>query len=239
MTEGSSPKRRKGTPLFIIPKFAEPAAPQCRWALLVRSGFCEDPAVSWERSEPILCQKHREEVAETVQWVPRWRVEQVARQLAERPIWEARREVMYAEQKIRHLRRWLQEERKPRAEAADKPKREAPVDGTVYFLRVGGYIKIGWTSDLTKRMRQYQPDTQLLAIKPGTRKDERALHRKFAHLKTHGREWFPLAPQITEEITRTVAEHGQPPVVDFSARQATRIVGPRLDNYIGGKSKSA
>ncbi len=112
-----------------------------------------------------------------------------------------------------------------------------PKMGTVYFLRVGGYVKIGWTSDLEKRMRQYMPDSQLLAVKPGTRKDENALHRKFAHLKTHGREWFPLAPQITEEAERIVKEHGSPPVVDFSARRATKIVGPRLNKYVGGQGR--
>lgn len=107
--------------------------------------------------------------------------------------------------------------------------------GTVYFVRSGGYIKIGWTSDLAKRMRAYPPDTTLLAVMPGTRKDERATHRRFAHLLTHGREWFPLAPQILEHIDQVVAEHGAPPVVDFAAKRATRIVGPRLHNYVGGQ----
>lgn len=108
------------------------------------------------------------------------------------------------------------------------PKAERATDGVVYFLRIGGYLKIGWTSDLVKRMRQYPPDTQLLAVKPGTRKDENRLHKKFSHLKTHGREWFPLAPQILEEVSRTVADHGEPPAVDFSARSSAREVGARL-----------
>ena len=109
-----------------------------------------------------------------------------------------------------------------------------PVDGIVYFIRSGGYIKIGWTSNLDKRMKAYPPDTTLLAVMPGTRKDERAIHKRFAHLLTHGREWFPLAPQITEYIGQVTRQHGPPPTVDFAAKQATRIVGPRLDNYIGG-----
>lgn len=109
------------------------------------------------------------------------------------------------------------------------PKAEPATDGDVYFLRIGGYVKIGWTSDLGKRMRQYPPDTQLLAVKPGTRKDENRLHKKFAHLKTHGREWFPLAPQIMEEVGRTVADYGEPPTVDFSARATHREITARLN----------
>lgn len=97
--------------------------------------------------------------------------------------------------------------------------RTQPTEGTIYFLRIGGYIKIGWTSDLAKRMRNgYHPDSQLLAVMPGTRADERALHRKHAHLCTAGREWFPMAPQILEEIEAAKREHGEPPAVMFSAR---------------------
>ncbi len=99
--------------------------------------------------------------------------------------------------------------------------RTAPIDGTVYILRCGGYIKIGWTSDLTKRMRAYQPDTLLLATMPGTRKDEHRLHQRFAHLRTHGREWYPLAPQITGYVTRITAEHGHPDPVTFAAKPTT------------------
>jgi hypothetical protein len=118
------------------------------------------------------------------------------------------------------------------------PRKPAPVDGTIYYLRSGGHIKIGWTSNLEKRMKAYPPDTQLLAVQPGTRSDERALHRKFSWLLTHGREWFPLAPQITEHIDRVIAEHGEPPTVEFAARKANRVVG-RQRQYIGGPNRGA
>lgn len=122
--------------------------------------------------------------------------------------------------------------------AQPEPDRAPPVEGTVYFLRIGGYIKIGWTSDLGKRMKGYPPDTSLLAVMPGLRTDEQQLHRKFAHLTTHGREWYPLAPQITEHIQRVITEHGDPPAVDFSAKKKSqRIVGPRLNRYVGGEHR--
>lgn len=120
------------------------------------------------------------------------------------------------------------------AQAREAATSDAPKIGVIYFARNGGNVKIGWTSHLEKRMKAYPPDTQLLAVKPGTRSDERQMHRRFAHLLTHGREWFPLAPQITEEVDRIVREHGAPPVVDFAAKRATRIVGPRLTGPVGG-----
>lgn len=114
-------------------------------------------------------------------------------------------------------------------------------EGTIYYLRVGAYYKIGWTSDLAKRMRQYPPDTRLLARHPGTRKDEAALHKRFAHHRTHGREWYPLATQITEHVNRMVKEHGEPDEVTFAARP-TQVPRPHSDkpmvtprNWTGGR----
>lgn len=89
---------------------------------------------------------------------------------------------------------------------------------TIYFVQVGGHIKIGWTTDLQRRMRAYPPNTQLLAAQPGTRAQEQALHRRFAVHRSHGREWYPLAPQLLEHIRAVVREHGEPEVVDFGAR---------------------
>jgi len=129
----------------------------------------------------------------------------------EREIGDLKREI----KKLKHDVEFWRDIREPQRKAT-------PVDGFVYIIRPsnGGYIKIGWTSDLNRRMREYAPDTTILGVKPGTRKDENKLHKKFAHLRTHGREWYPLAPQILEEARYMVAKHGEPPVLDFSAREA-------------------
>lgn len=95
---------------------------------------------------------------------------------------------------------------------------EPSAQGTIYFVQVGGHIKIGWTSDLTKRMHAYPPNAILLAAHPGLRKDEWRLHKMFAAHRSHGREWYPLAPVILEHIKRVVAEHGQPDEVAFGAK---------------------
>lgn len=99
-----------------------------------------------------------------------------------------------------------------------QPTPEPETTGTVYFIRVGSYIKIGWTADLTKRMRQYPPDTILLAAQPGTRKDEHRLHKRFAVHRSHGREWYPLVPAILEHVEAVKREHGEPEQPTFAAR---------------------
>lgn len=119
----------------------------------------------------------------------------------------------------------------PIRDVAPKVKVDKP--GIVYFLQVGGHIKIGWTSDLTKRMRQYPPNAQLLATHPGLRKDELRLHKMFAAHRSHGREWYPLAPVILDHIKRVIAEHGQPVDVIFGAKP-TEVPQPRPHQYIGG-----
>lgn len=60
--------------------------------------------------------------------------------------------------------------------------------GTVYFMRFGTLIKIGWTSNLQNRVRALGPD-KVLATQPGTMQDEQALHRRFGPSWSHG-EYF-------------------------------------------------
>lgn len=93
-----------------------------------------------------------------------------------------------------------------------------PADGVIYALRIGGFIKIGWTSDLNKRMRQYPPDTTLLAVMPGTRKDEKRIHRRLAVHLAQGREWFAMTPPVMEWVKIVTDEHGMPEQPAWSAR---------------------
>ena len=96
--------------------------------------------------------------------------------------------------------------------------RPAPAEGVVYYVQVGSHVKIGWTSNLENRMRQYPPNSTLLAQHPGTRKDENHMHRRFAADRTHGREWYVPSASLTRHITNVVREHGQPDTVSFGAK---------------------
>lgn len=128
----------------------------------------------------------------------------------------------------------------PAPEPVEKPKRTAPTDGVVYYVKVGGtHIKIGWASDLTKRMRQYPPNTELLAAHPGTRADEQRLHKRFAVHRSHGREWYPLVPVVLDHVQRMVQQHGKPDDVQFGAKPTT-VPQPRPKHFVGtrGRGKS-
>jgi hypothetical protein len=104
------------------------------------------------------------------------------------------------------------------ANAPPAPPPEPPRDEFVYFLQVGGHIKIGWTAQFEQRMRSYPPNSILLARHPGTRADEKQLHKRFAVHRSHGQEWYPLVPVLLDHIKRVVAQFGEPPSLTFGAR---------------------
>ncbi|MGN6245127.1 MAG: GIY-YIG nuclease family protein [Motilibacteraceae bacterium] len=113
---------------------------------------------------------------------------------------------------------------------APAPPKPAP-EGTVYYVQVDAHIKIGWTSDLTKRMRGYAPTSRLLATHPGTRADEQRMHKRFAVHRTHGREWYAPVPSLLHHIELVKAEHGEPDAVAFGAAPVT-IPEPRPTHTI-------
>lgn len=63
--------------------------------------------------------------------------------------------------------------------------------GTVYFIRIGDLLKIGWTSKPLERMRSLKPDA-ILHFQPGSRRDEAKMHAKFIDHLVKGREWFEI-----------------------------------------------
>ena len=77
---------------------------------------------------------------------------------------------------------------------------ETPFAGYVYYIRTGGRIKIGHSTDLGRRLGQYPPDVEVLYIQSGDRKLERreqVLHHAYL---TDGREWFQDRPEVTNPI---------------------------------------
>lgn len=83
-------------------------------------------------------------------------------------------------------------------------------DGWVYYLLVGDLIKIGFASDVRKRLRSYPPNTELLAVEPGDRALEKRRHQQFDEHLQRGREWFADVPEIRTWICTVCDEHGDP-----------------------------
>lgn len=68
----------------------------------------------------------------------------------------------------------------------------------VYFAqcRETGEVKIGFTQDVTARVREFEKQSkggrhvEVLALLPGDKQTELALHATYAHLRTADGEWF-------------------------------------------------
>lgn len=82
-----------------------------------------------------------------------------------------------------------------------------------YFIRCGGYIKIGVSSSPAGRLETIRKiggvlapslldlsAAELIATEPGGFVREKELHARFAHLR-HTGEWFTEAPELTEYIS--------------------------------------
>lgn len=122
--------------------------------------------------------------------------------------------------------------------------------GKVYFVRSGKLIKIGFTKDLEGRVSRLQTgspyDLQLLASIDGTRRDEQALHSRFANLNVRG-EWFrghsslmayirkvtpPPAPEAPVEVE---PETSRPPMPPETKAEISNFL--RRRNVVGAESR--
>lgn len=100
-----------------------------------------------------------------------------------------------AEAVERHLTR---EERQ--AELNAQAVRATRAVGDIYFLALDDKVKVGWTSNLEQRMKSYPPHSRLIVTYPGSRADERDLHRTLATSRVAGREWYERTPHIMATI---------------------------------------
>jgi hypothetical protein len=95
---------------------------------------------------------------------------------------------------------------------------ESRASTTVYFMRCGGFYKIGHSGYPAYRLSQIRgadgtkaPEglnlkaTMLVKTEPGGYLREQELHAKFAHLR-HTGEWFTEAPELTEYIESLARE---------------------------------
>lgn len=70
----------------------------------------------------------------------------------------------------------------------------------VYYMRLGNRCKIGYTNNLSRRMREIGPE-ELLVTEPGGSITEALRHVQFAHLRVVG-EWFRYEGSLIEHIDR-------------------------------------
>lgn len=143
----------------------------------------------------ILCMSHARQVAEA---------------LIQSQVWAERtHEALSKEQQPVDLR-GLERLQREQDREADAERRKVGQPGFVYYLQVGERVKVGFSTDVRRRMRQYPPGCRLLAIEPGDYELEKARHRQFAGSRTEGREWFRPTTDLLEHAASLVAAHGLP-----------------------------
>ena len=110
---------------------------------------------------------------------------------------------------------------------AEKRAFMARTDGHLYAVRQGELIKIGWSREVSARVRGYGAGVEVLAVWPGTRADETALHRQLRPALAKGREWYADGPILADFIASIVAKYGEPWVADTWTRPKTIVAGKR------------
>lgn len=70
--------------------------------------------------------------------------------------------------------------------------------GQVYFVRFSDRIKIGFSTNVEVRLRTV-PHDEIMAMIPGTMRDEKRCHAAFAHLRENG-EWFRMEQDLVDFI---------------------------------------
>lgn len=86
----------------------------------------------------------------------------------------------------------------------------AGAEGWVYYMRINGRIKIGYTTNLRQRSRNYPPGTELLAVEPGDRDLEARRHAQFSRSLAQGREWFAESEDLVQHISALAEQYATP-----------------------------
>lgn len=85
-------------------------------------------------------------------------------------------------------------------------------EGQMYFVRLNGLVKVGWSSKLRTRLKQYGADVEILCHFPATREDETLLHRQLRPYLAKGREWYQDCQLIHDVVDGYIEQYGRPTI---------------------------
>jgi len=87
----------------------------------------------------------------------------------------------------------------------------AALGPVVYAVRVGDRIKIGYTSNLYRRLKKFGVH-DVLAFRPGTFDTELEIHHRLSAYAVEGREWYAPVPEVLAVVNEMRAVLGLEPV---------------------------
>lgn len=91
----------------------------------------------------------------------------------------------------------------------------------VYYIRIGDYIKIGYTQNLKQRISGLRVDkSDVLATEPGGQAKERERHLQFANIRIGQRENFERTADLLTHIAKVRRENGPPKMTGFVSQKA-------------------
>lgn len=102
--------------------------------------------------------------------------------------------------------------------------------GWIYYLHINDMVKIGYTTDIIRRIRDYPPNSPLLGVHPGTPELEKQFHEIFKGSLAQGREWFRLDPDVLAHCEKVRAEYGDPAQFEYrtlAGHETRQVVGTR------------
>lgn len=85
--------------------------------------------------------------------------------------------------------------------------------GSIYMVQVGDRIKVGFSTKVRQRLRQYPPGSVLLVdvYGEGIRlAEERKLHERLAQYRVAGREWYRDCEGVRVVVDELVQQYGKP-----------------------------
>lgn len=124
----------------------------------------------------------------------------------ETPLEKSKREA----RELKRHRRWLRD--KDKREELERTYTTRKVIGLVYFVKDERRVKIGFSTNLLKRMQTLQGHSGLelevlLTLEGKTIRDEKNLHKRFAKDRIRkGNEWFRLSDEILAFIEQEKAK---------------------------------
>jgi hypothetical protein len=88
-------------------------------------------------------------------------------------------------------------------------------NGQIYVIRQGGLIKVGWSSKLRSRLKQYGAGVEILAHYPATRAEETDLHRSLRPFLARGREWYQDCRLLADVVADIHKRYGEPTIFPY------------------------